>query len=455
MSNTSANSNHDDLHQTWQGSKDQNHFIGLVKNSSVYILSNAINASAFLLLLPLLTRYLSPEDYGTATMFQISVSYVILIASLNAHTIININFFKTPIEELRDNITSVISLVALISIIVFIVAFAVAEDLSNLLGFSGNWILALVVIADAEIIFLINMGLWRTEQRPKPYGITQILKTFTNITLIYLFVSLFHMRWVGWLTAIMISSLSFGVISLIAIYKRGYLGSRPSIGHMRSSLKFGIPMLPHSLGALLIFGVDRFFISSMVGLGATGLYTVGFQIARILEVVSTSFNRAWSPFLFKQLKTANEATKKKLIIFTYGYFTFIFIFAVCLVSISPYIFSFIIGEGFAKGATYATWLVMGNMAHAMYFMVANYIFYVKRTYLLACVTITTAGINCILNYIFIRYNGAVGAAQATVISLFLQFIGTWLLSARVFKMPWNLMQTQETNILHCHQDYHH
>jgi Na+-driven multidrug efflux pump len=50
----------------------------------------------------------------------------------------------------------------------------------------------------------------------------------------------------------------------------------------------------------------------------------------------------------------------------------------------------------------------------------------------------SAGINVILNYFFIKANGAIGAAQATIVTFLIIFILTWILSARVYKMPWLL-----------------
>ena len=71
-------------------------------------------------------------------------------------------------------------------------------------------------------------------------------------------------------------------------------------------------------------------------------------------------------------------------------------------------------------------------------MVVNYIFYIKKTYILAWVTFASAGMNIVLNYFFIKANGAIGAAQATTITFFVQFIMVWILSAKVYKMPWKL-----------------
>lgn len=71
-------------------------------------------------------------------------------------------------------------------------------------------------------------------------------------------------------------------------------------------------------------------------------------------------------------------------------------------------------------------------------MVVNYIFYGKKTYILAWVTFTSAGINIALNYFFIKANGAIGAAQTTTITFFIKFILVWILSSKAYKMPWNI-----------------
>ena len=42
----------------------------------------------------------------------------------------------------------------------------------------------------------------------------------------------------------------------------------------------------------------------------------------------------------------------------------------------------------------------------------------------------------VLNYFLIKANGVIGAAQATTITFFVSFVLTWILSAKVYKMPW-------------------
>ncbi len=47
-----------------------------LKNSFVYLFSNVFNASIPFILLPLFSHYLSTDDYGRVTMFQILIIYI-------------------------------------------------------------------------------------------------------------------------------------------------------------------------------------------------------------------------------------------------------------------------------------------------------------------------------------------------------------------------------------------
>jgi O-antigen/teichoic acid export membrane protein len=186
----------------------------------------------------------------------------------------------------------------------------------------------------------------------------------------------------------------------------------------------------------MIGGIDRILINSMVGVAATGIYTVGYQVGMIIGLLASSFNLAWSPFLFEKLKENNYSTKIRIVKFTYLYGIGVIILALGLSFIAPYFLKIFISENFYSAYKYVFWIALGHAFNGMYFMVVNYILYVKKTYILAWVTFFSAGINVVLNYFFIKANGAIGAAQATTIAFFICFVLTWILSARVYKMPW-------------------
>ncbi|MDZ7692678.1 MAG: polysaccharide biosynthesis C-terminal domain-containing protein [Balneolaceae bacterium] len=182
--------------------------------------------------------------------------------------------------------------------------------------------------------------------------------------------------------------------------------------------------------------IDRVFITNMVNISETGIYTVGYQIGMIIGVLAGSFNKAWTPWLFEKLNEGDKAIKKKIVRFTYGYFVVIIGLALALSFVAPWFMKFFVGEAFFSATSYIIWVAIGYAFNGMYMMVTNYIFYQEKTYWLSWMTFIAAATNIMLNYFFIEAFGAIGAAQATTLTYLIQFILTFYLAVRVYKMPW-------------------
>ena len=410
----------------------------LFKNTFIYTGASVINKAIPFFLLPIMTRYLTPTDYGIVATFNVLLAVMVVFVGLSMHGAINVNFFKLNKNELKEYIGNVFSILFSNFLLIFIIVYILKSYFSFFTKFPENWIPYIVLVALFQSIFAIALGLWRVEQKSLPYGLFQISRTILNVSLSVVFVVLLDWGWQGRILGVIATSVIFGILSIFVLYKREYIKFYFNKKYIKDALFFGIPLIPHALGGWIITGIDRIFINSMVGVDATGIYTVGYQVGMIIGLLAHSFNLAWSPFLFEKLKENNYSTKVKIVKFTYLYDVGIILLALILSFIAPYFLKFFVSENFYFAYKYVLWIALGYAFHGMYFMVVNYIFYIKKTYILAWVTFSSAGINVVLNYFFIKANGAIGAAQATTITFFVQFIMVWMLSAKVYKMPWNL-----------------
>ena len=415
----------------------------LFKNSFIYTSSNVIRSAIPFFILPILTRYLTPTDYGIVATFQVLLAFAIVFVNLNMHGAVAVNFFRIEKQELKVYIGNVSFILFISFLFTFCIIFAIKGPFSHLIKFPEDWLPVIVVVALFQSVSTLTLTLWQVEQKPLPFGIFQISQAALNVTLSLIFVVMLSWRWQGRLLGIIITSIFFGLMGLSIIYKRKYIIFSFNKAYIKDALLFGIPLIPHALGGWMMTSIDRIFINSMVSVAATGIYTVGYQVGMIIGLLAMSFNQAWSPFLFEKLKENNSITKLKIVKFTYLYNLVIIIFAIALSLIAPWFLKFFVGKNFHCAYKYVFWIASGYAANGMYFMVVNYIFYVKKTYLLAWITLASAGVNMVLNYFFIKANGAIGAAQATTVSFFIAFILTWILSARVYKMPW-LLKTEQS-----------
>ncbi|CAA6826948.1 MAG: Polysaccharide biosynthesis protein [uncultured Sulfurovum sp.] len=411
----------------------------MFKSTFVYMATDIINKAIPFLLLPVLTRYLTPSDFGIIASFVTLVSFIGMFTGLNTHGAVSVNYFKESKEKFGIFLSNALMILFGSTLITLFVLFFLQPLITQKFYIPLEWVYVSLLIAASQFITTINLSLWIAEEKPKAYGVFQILQALTlALVTVYLIVVLL-MGWEGRFTAVVISAVMFSLFSLRFIMKHKYMRWKFDKEIMVDTLKFGIPLIPHSLGGWLRTGLDRLFLISMIGTAATGIYSVGYQIGMIMGIVVTAFNKVWGPYLFKKLsKEPSFLEKRKLVLFTYGYFVSVLGVAALLSLLSPYLFGFFIDERFKDASPVIGWVAFGYAFTGMYYMVGQYLFYVKKTHYLAMATLITAVLHAIISYTLIKLNGTIGAAQATTISFGINFLVIWYLGNKFYPMPWRL-----------------
>jgi O-antigen/teichoic acid export membrane protein len=397
-------------------------------------------------MMPILTRYLTPTDYGIVAMFAVLLGIVNPFVGLSLHGAISVRYFEKQETDLPKYIGNCFLILTVSSILVAMVMLLFAGQISKLSAFPQEWLWSVIFIATAQFMGFVLMALWQVENKPVRYGIFQNLQTIVDISLTILLVVGLGKNWQGRIEAQAITMAFFAMASGFLLYRGGWLKlkyDRPSIDN---ALRFGIPLIPHALGGMLIVQTDRMFLVNMAGVATAGIYTVGYQFGSIIELVASSFNQAYAPWLFRHLSEDDPAAKRRIVKLSYIYFVAILCFAVGLSLAVPWFLTFFVGKNFVGAGKYVFWIALGYACNGMYYMVANYIFFAGKTAVLARLTFVTALLNIAFNYLLIKLNGPIGAAQASALAFFISFILTWILSARVYEMPWSLKRTSDNAV---------
>ncbi len=408
----------------------------LLGSAAIYTITSGINSAIPFFLMPILTRYLSPSDYGITAMFGVLVSFVTPFTGLNIDAAVMRQYYEKDEIDFPSYIGNCLFILLISTCLVGCMFYFLSEPISRVSSFPRQWLWVVIIVSMAQFISQIILMLWRVQVKPLSFGSYQIAQTIFNMGLTLWFVVGLGMAWQGRIKATLIATVLFGMVATYFLYKNGWVKWQYNNNYIKHALKFGVPMIPHALGGTIMTMTDRIFITNMVGLSATGLYSVGYSFGMIIGIIQDSFNKAYGPWLFEKLKADDSQYKRKIVKITYAYYIIIILLVIVLTLIAPWFLSFFVGEKFRGASVFIFWIGLGYAFNGMYKMVVNYIFYVEKTHILAWVTFFCAGINIILNYCFIKINGAVGAAQATTATFFLGFVLTWILSNRVYPMPW-------------------
>ena len=408
----------------------------LFKASGAYTIFSIVNLAIPLFLLPLLTRYLSPADYGIVAMFSLLISIIGVFTGLSVHGAINRVYFEKGID-FKQYVANCIYILFLSTLIVFVIVYLFRNNISILSSVPSDWILIAVIVSFFQFLILSHLAIYQARLKAKEYGLIQIGQAGLNAILTIIFVVLIGMKWEGRLLAQLLAVVVVGIISFILISQH-WAKWKSNWYYIFHSLKFGLPLIPHTIGGMLMVITSRFIINHLLGVKEVGIYTAGLQIGMVIGLLADAFNQAWVPWLFGKLNEDKYEIKLKIVKFTYAYFIVILLLALFLGFFAPFIVKTMFGKDFYSAKDVILWIALGYAFNGMYYMVANYIFYIYKTYILTWITLFCGSLNIPITYYMVKLNGVVGAAQSYAIVLLLSFVLTWFLSQKVYSMPWLL-----------------
>lgn len=415
----------------------------LVTGAGTYIVASMINASIPFLLLPVLTRYLEPSEYGEVAVYQVWIALIGAICGLSVHGAAARKYYDydDPDKEIGEFISACIMLLIVSTISFAILLLPFSTWISEIIGLSRKWILIGVLFAFCNFLIQLRLGQWQVRKKPRMFGLFQISQSLANMLLSLLLVVVFSLGVTGRIAGNTVAVVFFGVVALLLLWREGLLKLtwRPDL--MKEALSFGVPLIPHVLGAFLLLTVDRAIISSQLGLSAAGHYMVAAQMAMVMGLVLDAINKAYTPWLYENLKRDSESDKLFIVKLTYGYAGILSAVVVLGFLVGGPVLVFIAGEKYQPAADVIGWLILGKAFHGMYYMVCGYIFYKKKTFSVAKITMFSGLINFGLIFLFTTNYGLVGAAWAMCIGMAVQWLITWWVAGKLVKMPWAMRGT--------------
>ena len=406
------------------------------KSLSIYTTTSVLNSAIPFFLLPILTNYLTVEEYGLLAIIQIFIIFTIPFVSINIQSTLQLEYHELKTDEFALWVSSVL-IIPLITIFMVLFFFLLFESfIFNFLNVSLVWILLVPLIAFMQVVPQTILSIYKISERPIDYAKYQLSLTGINLFLTLGLVVLLNLNWEGRILAIFFTYLIFTILGIYLLLKMKLIVLRLEKTYIKKALKLGTPLIVHVVSASLFMMSDRLFVSYYLGNNALGIYAVGAQVGMIALIIQQSFNQAWVPYLFKNLKIGLIENKIRIIKISYISILFFMILPFLVELLNPLFFNFFINEKFRDATEYVFWIALGYSLLGMYKVVTNYIFYEKRVRLLSMMTFGSLIINLILNYVLIHKYGAIGVAYGTVITVGIFFLIAFVLANRVHKMPW-------------------
>lgn len=401
----------------------------------IYAGTSAIASGVPFFLLPILTRVLTPEEYGLAALFLLAVNFLTHFAGVGLSGATVVRYFDKD-TDFPTFVSACLRITAATTILTLLVVLALSPWVSPLLELSREWLLVAVISAGANAVILLRLTIWQAKRQPVYFGIYRIMNSISDISLSLFLVLALSYGWEGRAGGVAFSLLATATIGLLLMWRDGYATAAAGQSAYRDALGFGLPLIPHLVGGFLLMLADRIIIANVINVHAVGIYMTAAQIGLVLNLITTSINRAFSPWLMKNLSMADPSRDRRLVGATYIYCASLFAVAAIFSWLAVLALPSIAGPAFAEAAPIIPYVVMGTAFTGAYFMVTNYIFFKSRTGLLSGATLTTGLVSLFISYSMVSSFGVIGAGYAFLISQFILFAVTWFIASRVHAMPW-------------------
>lgn len=407
----------------------------LFRSVATYASANAINSAIPFFLLPVLTRVLSPAEYGVVAMFTTLMSALAAFTGLSLHGAVSVRYFSIDTDHPRF-VGACLSVLAASTSLVLLVVWLFSGPLSNGVNLPAAWLLVAVLGSTAQTIINIRLVMWQVEGKALRYGFFQITQTLLNLSLSLCLILVLGLGWEGRALGIAAAVFIFGVLALISLQHGRRIAWGLDRDYIRASLRFGIPLIPHSLGGIMLSMSDRFVLMSMLGAASTGNYAVGAQIGMLVGVLADAFSKAFVPHVYEELRSADERSRLRVTRQCVAVFLLFLSLAVIYVVLLPYVYPFFVGEGYGDSLAVAQLIGFGNAFVGMYYVVAGFIFLSEQTGYLSRLTVFVGLVNVGVSIFLVGEVGTLGAAWSYLFVQFIFFIGAWYVAQRVYPLPW-------------------
>lgn len=408
----------------------------LFGNAAIYSISNILNGALPFFLLPILTRLLPPQEYGILAMYTVLLGIMGAFTGLSVHAAVNSRYVDRNEINFSNYVGSSLWVLCFSTLVTLLFTTVLQNPISKLISMSPFWLFMSIGASFATFVIQIRLGIWLMARKSIQYGGFQVGMSCINVMC-----SLALVLWVsrsadGRLWGQTLAMWIFGGLAFLSLWRDGLVDMRLNWKYIGEIFRFGIPLIPHIVGAFLLATADRWIVNERLGLHEAGVYMVAAQLGMCMGVMSDAFNKAFIPWLYEKLKVGGERNLLLIVRGTWMYFGVALCAAAIVAVLAPWIILLCAGEAYREATGALKWIAFAHAFSGMYLMVTNYVFYTRKTGLLGWFTLISGGVGVGVSWLLVPVLGVAGAGAGLAIGTFVKFLLTWTLAHRLCPMPW-------------------
>jgi O-antigen/teichoic acid export membrane protein len=406
--------------------------------SIIYGLGSILLRGINLLVLPLYTHYLTPEDYGIVAISASLTALLSLIMPVSLYSAILPFFFKM---ESKSNVRRMMGTIwlgmigggLLIGVAFEIFGVRIFDIIFPQLVFNPYGQISIWTAFFAIFSFL-PLNLLQAEEKPQQYVYWTSSALLLTVALTVIFVVVLEQGAYGYLLGTLVANIFMAIPFTVMTLKK--IEFKIDFSYLKEALIFSLPLLPHGISNWVLAVSDRAILQFYVSVSALGIYSLGYTFGMIQIFIGVAITQAWIPFLFKRIAEEGESSEPRLARMITYYVLFFSAVAIGLSLFSKDLINVLTNESFHSAADIVPIIVVAYLWNGLYIIPLNFLILKNRTVLVPLVTIPAALINIAINITFVPIYGIIAAAWATFFAFLSQLIIIQIIAMKVYPFPY-------------------
>jgi Membrane protein involved in the export of O-antigen and teichoic acid len=392
----------------------------LFSHTAIYGLAPHVSKLASFFVLPIITQYLTPLDYGIYGVLTATVGSISVFSSLGLRVVLVNSFFKSPgqYKWLWRQIYGFLSIwvipYAIISsiLVYFIVPSEAHEHIWTIIGLN---VAPIVLFGQTNTL---ASTYYQVNKKPLPIAIrTAVFSTLTVLLNLYL-IAILKLGYMGWLWSTFIVGILQNASYWIPLNLKFkiYPIYRFKWRTIRNSLRVSLPTVPHFYSSYLLNASDRLIMGVLnLSTGDIGKYNAAYTFGNYFSNLGNASGFAVGPLLNECYRSREDEKARNLIFVQQT--AFLVMSFTCCIWLKELFQFFIRNDQLNKMYYLAVIIVMAYNYRPMYFGANAKLLYLERTRAILRVSFGAGLINVLLNLALIPLMGFEVAAYTTFFSL--------------------------------------
>lgn len=390
----------------------------MIKQFFGYLTGEVLFKVITLILFYLFVNKFTKEEYALYGILLANITFFAMFIRFGQHAVLSRYYFdkEKDFNKILGVVVSIFVIVSVLFLTSTLLLYGYYKDyLSKIASPHQNIDFIIWMIISISILMFfheITLTYSNVLKKTTAYNFIKIQQVVINIIVT---VGLYYFMNVTLMNAFLLGLFfSYLLMSVFCIY---YLFKNYTIGFSKSYFKeifiFSVPLFLHNLSLLVMVHVNKFILNEYSTIEAVAGITFITNLAVIIESVIMIFNRMWMPHFYEflnsgQNKESNYLMKKIFIIFS--------LLIVLFILLNNEIILILSKDKYIDLSMLSSIYITNVFFTFIYLYYSQFIFYLKKSYLLLRITVISAIINLAMNYIGIKYFALNGAVAVYILS---------------------------------------